>query len=405
VTDKLLPMRLVYHHRTAGRGAEGNHIMALVRALEAAGHCISIVSPPGVDPRQTAGHVPLDKGAKTQRGMNRVWQWVSKQAPQILFELLEIGYNFQAIPRLIAALRRERPSAYYERYAFFLFAGVFVARLFRLPVAIEVNEISGIERARKQILTPVARWIERYVFSRANAIFTVSSFLRDEVLRRGGRAGAVHLMPNAIDPRRFELNGARGKVRHDRGLDGAVVAGFVGWFDHWDRLDLLIDAVATLRDSHPELRLMLVGDGPVAPMLREKVHALGIEDRVILTGAVKRDEVSSYIDAMDICVLPDSNPYGSPMVLFEFMALGKAVVAPDIAPIRDVVEDRQTGIIIPRADAACIAATLRDLLADTTLRTRLGAQSREYVLAHRTWSANASRVVQLTQQAMQGRIS
>jgi glycosyltransferase involved in cell wall biosynthesis len=398
-------MHFVYHHRTAGRGAEGNHIMALVRALEAAGHTVSIVSPPGVEPRKTAGQVPLDKGAGRQRGINRLWHWISNHAPQILFECIEIVYNFQAIRRLVRTLRRERPAAYYERYAFFLFAGVVIARLFRLPVLLEVNEICGIERARKQILTPLARWIERYVFSRADAIFTVSSFLRAEVLSRGGRPGRVHLMPNAIDPRRFELNGSRGTIRREYGLNSAVVAGFVGWFDHWDRLDLLIDAIAVLRDSHPDLRLMLVGDGPVTPALRDKIRAHGITDRVILTGAVKRDEVPAYIDAMDICVLPDSNPFGSPMVLFEFMALGKAVVAPDIAPVRDVVEHRQTGIIIPRADVGGIVATLRDLTADTGLRRRLGTQSREYVFQHRTWAANARHVIQLTEQVIQRKAS
>jgi glycosyltransferase involved in cell wall biosynthesis len=379
--------------------------MALVRALEAAGHCVAIVSPPGIDPRKTAGHIPLDKGAGQQRGINRLWRWISNQAPQILFEFLEIAYNFQAVPRLMAALWRKRPSAYYERYAFFLFAGIFVARLLRLPIIVEVNEVCGIERARKQVLTALARRFERYVFSRADAIFTVSSFLCDEVQRRGARPATVHLMPNAIDPGRFQRNGAAGKLRRDRRLDGCVVVGFVGWFDHWDRLDLLIDAIAELGDDYPDLRLMLVGDGPVTPILRERIEAHGIASRVILTGAVKREDVPAYIDAMDICVMPDSNPYGSPMVLFEFMALGKAVVAPDLAPVRDVLDDGRTGLIVPRANVNRIKEALRRLLADNGLRERLGEQSREYVFTHRTWSANALRVAQLTTKLNEGRTS
>jgi hypothetical protein len=62
-----------------------------VQALEAAGHQVGIVSPPGVDPRRTAGAVPLDKGERTPAGITRLWKWVSCAAPQLLFELAELA--------------------------------------------------------------------------------------------------------------------------------------------------------------------------------------------------------------------------------------------------------------------------------------------------------------------------
>ncbi|MBV9085824.1 MAG: glycosyltransferase family 4 protein [Acidobacteriaceae bacterium] len=398
-------MHFLYHHRTAGRGAEGNHIMALVDPLERAGHTVTIVSPPRVDPRKTAGHVPLDKGASRGRGFSAVWHWISNSAPQVIFEMAELAYNLYASVALAAVIRRKRPDVYYERYAFFLFLGVLTARLFRLPVLLEVNEIAGIERARKQMLVGIAKRVERIVFRRADAIFVVSSFLRDEVIRRGAKPETVHLMPNAIDRRRFHLNGSRNEVRRERGLGSATVAGFVGWFDHWDRLDLLIDAIHELAKTNPKLRLLLVGDGPVAPELRARVEQLRLEDRVILTGAVPRDEVPHYIDAMDICVLPDSNPYGSPMVLFEFMALGKAVIAPDLPPIRDVISDGETGITVPPGNAGSLTATLRRLVDDPALRSQLGGRAQRFVLEHRTWEANANRVFAIAQQTSKGRIA
>ena len=388
-------MKFMYHHRTQGRGGEGQHIASLIRALEAAGHEVTIVSPPGVDPLKTAGAVPVDKGRTKERGIRRLWKWISRHSPQIVFEALELCYNLYAAVRLLPVLRRHPAAVYYERYAFFLFMGVMIAKWYRRPVLLEVNEVVGLKRARGQVLVALAHWLEREIFRRADAIFTVSSFLQQEVLKRGAREGTVHVMPNAVDPQWFEHNGCGMMLRQERGLADATVVGFVGWFDYWDRLDLLVDVVHKIRELFPALRLLLVGDGPITPTLQAKIRQHHLESTVILTGPVPRTQVLHYIDTMDICVLPDSNSFGSPMVLFEFMARGKAVIAPDLLPIRDVVEDHVTGLIVPPGEPAALQRALTLLLEDTFLRLRLGQQARQHIMAYHTWNANGHRVAAL----------
>lgn len=388
-------MRILYHHRTTGRGAEGDHIMAFVTPAENYGHTVTIVSPPGIDPRQCAGTVPLDHGASGASGINRLWQLISKYAPQFVFELAEIAYNVYAAFQVLRAADREQPSLYFERYAFFLFAGVAAARSRGIPVLLEVNEIAGIPRARRQLFVGLAVAIERFVFARADAIFVVSSYLRDRVISRGARPDTVYVMPNAIDPERFEIPRSHDRVRCARQWNNCVVAGFVGWFDGWDRLDILIDACALVVKDAPKLRLLLVGDGPVTPLLRRRIEEHGLQRHVDLTGPVPRHDVPAYIDAMDICVLPDSNLYGSPMVLFEFMASGKAVIAPDLPPIRDVMTNGENGLIIRPGDAQALADALRALLRDSQLRSRLGENARNYVLANRTLQANADEILRV----------
>jgi glycosyltransferase involved in cell wall biosynthesis len=388
-------MKFIYHHRTQGRGGEGLHIASLIRALEAAGHELTLVSPPGVDPLQTAGAVPVDKGMTKERGIHQLWKWISRHSPQIVFEVLELCYNLYAAVRLLPMLQRYPTAVYYERYAFFLFVGVMIARWYRRPVLLEVNEVVGLKRARGQVLGFLARWLERAIFRRADAILTVSSLLQKEVLQRGAREGIVHVIPNAVDPQWFEHNGCGMRLRQECGLTDATVVGFVGWFDFWDRLDLLVDVVQKLRNLYPTLRLLLVGDGPVTPTLQAKIRQHHLESTVILTGPVPRTQVPDYIDAMDICVLPDSNSFGSPIVLFEFMAGGKAVIAPDLSPIRDVVEDHVTGLIVQPGDPESLQQALTRLLDDTFLRLRLGQQARQYVMAYHTWNANGHRVAAL----------
>src|ERR1700759_4550146 len=99
-------MHFLYHHRTAGPGAEGNHILGLVDPLERSGHTVTIVSPPHVDPRKTAGSVPLDKGATRGRGFGALWHWISNRAPQAVFEIAELAYNVYAGVKLSALFCR-----------------------------------------------------------------------------------------------------------------------------------------------------------------------------------------------------------------------------------------------------------------------------------------------------------
>lgn len=389
-------MDVVYHHRTNGRGGESVHIMGLVRGLEAGGHTVEIVSPPGVDPRQTGGAAPVDKGARDVHGLARLWRWASVRAPQVVFELMELGYNLYAARSVGRALDRKPGAVYYERYAFFLFAGVLAAKRRGRVVMLEVNEVVGIERARRQLLQPVMRRIERAVFARADLIFCVSSFLAREADRRGARPGTVHVVPNAVDRALLEQRGTGRAVRARYKIpDDAVVAGFVGWFDHWDRLDLLVEAVGRVAVRHPAVRLLLIGDGPMAEALRAQVSGLGLGAVVIMTGAVPRAVVASYVDAIDIGVLPASNQFGSPIALFEMMGLGKAVIAPDLAPIRDVVVADDTGIIVPPGDRDAMTAALERLLAHPEQRRAIGERARDRVREHHTWPVVAARVAGL----------
>lgn len=387
-------MRFLYHHRTAGRGGEGVHITSVVRALVAAGHHVDVVSPPGVDPLRSGAAVPLDKGATDVGGIERIWKWISCSTPQGLFEVAELAYNLYAAVRLLPPLCRRKHDIFYERYAFFLFAGVCVARLCGRRVILEVNEVAGVQRARSQTFLRLARWSERVTFGLADEILTVSSFLQREVVQRGGRPGRVHVVPNAIDPERF--NQPRNQtVRCRLGLDDTVVVGFVGWFDAWDRLDRLIDVFKHVHERHSHARLLLVGDGPVASELSAAIQRARLEGLVLLTGPIPRAEVPSYIDAMDICVLPDSNTFGSPLVLFEFMAMGKPVIAPDLAPVRDVIDDGATGWIVGREDAAALQAAIERLIAWPALARRVGEAARQRVFERHTWSAVAATVERL----------
>ena len=394
MTETIRDMKFLYHHRTLGRGGEGVHIASLVRALGTLGHTIMVVSPPGVDPLKSAGDLPVDKGKSQVRGVNRIWKFVSCRIPDIFFEILEISYNIYVLFRLGPILKQRNQDVYYERYAFFMFMGVFLAKWLGWPVLLEVNEVVGVQRARNQLLVPLSKWVEKMVFKKADVILTVSSFLKDEVLNRSGKSGAVHVIPNAVGSQFLETNENGENIRTRFGINGATVVGFAGWFDEWDRLDLLIDVFRDVHKEHPHVRLLLVGDGPVTEKLKSQVQQSQLEEVVLLTGPVPRSQILGYIAAMDICVLPDSNVFGSPIVLFEFMGMGKAVIAPDLRPIRDIVEDRKVGLIVQRGDPPSLRQALSLLVGDPAFRVELGQHAQRKIFNKHTWHENGKRVEQ-----------
>ena len=255
----------------------------------------------------------------------------------------------------------------YERHAYFMFMGVLLGKWLRRPVVLEVNELAGFKRARGLVMERLARRIDAWVFSRADHILCVSRVLADEVQKRGANRERVHVLPNAIDPKRFQSSAGGPSLRASLGLEGSMVIGHVGLFYRWDRLDVLIEVVKRIRVLHPEIKVLLVGDGPEMENLKQTARTFGMESAVIFSGPVPRDDVPAYIDAMDICVLPDSNAFGSPIALFEFMAMGKPCVVPDLGPMRDVIDDNATGVMFPHADYEALEKALLRLVEDPAL--------------------------------------
>jgi len=324
-----------------------------------------------------------------------VWKLVSRHMPNFLFELAEIAYNIPASRRLAATLDAERYDLVYERYAFYLVAGTRAAKRRGIPFVLEANEVSGIpERARHQSFPGLCARFERYLFARCTGIHTVSSFLRNMILRQGVPEPRVHVVPNA-----FNVDKVRG-IEHDEalaaklGLAGRRVMGFAGWFDRWDRLDFFIDVFAQVRVKHPGVALMLIGDGPVLADARRAVAERGVAQDVVFTGAVPRTHVLGYLNLLDIAVLPHSNEFGSPVVMFEFMALRKPVVAPRLPPIEDVHVDGRTARLFKPLDAGECRAAIERMLDDPAEARAIADRAYEQLTRQHTWQRNAEMILE-----------
>jgi glycosyltransferase involved in cell wall biosynthesis len=389
-----MPLKILYHHRTQGRGAEGLHISRIVQALRELGHEVVVVSPPGIDPLAPKGETTSGHAGASPVGLASLWKWVGRNLPGFMFEFAEVAYNVPAYFRLRRLLASQKFDLIYERYAFFLLAGVLLARRFEVPFVLEANEVSGIElRVRKQSFPRICVRFERRLFAGCAAIHTVSSYLKRRIVDAGVPAERVFVAPNAFDVRAIADSGRSESLTSRFGLRGKQVIGFAGWFSDWDRLDFLIDVVHQLKPAHPSLALLLIGDGPMVPELRQQIERLGLVDDVVFTGPVPRAQVYEHIALLDVAVLPHSNRFGSPVVMFEFMGLKIPVVAPRLEPIQDVQEHGRTALLFDPLDKEQCVSAIAALLRDPPLGRRLAGTAYDKLLVEHTWIRNAEAIL------------
>ena len=387
-------MKILYHHRTQGHGAEGVHITGIVTALRRSGHEVTLLNPPGVDPESTAGSYLYGQRAGL---VSRLWRWISKWLPQILFELLELSYNVSHASRLRAALRAERYDLIFERYAFFLSTTARMAARRGIALMLEVNEVAGIPRARPLVLRRLAQRMEARTLQRASGVVVVSGFLRDWLHARGVARHKILVLPNAVDQTLFGQSHDSNSVREELSLGPSLVLGFIGWIDPWDNLERLLAVFGDLCQHHRHLKLLLIGDvvgkGVGRDVVPKLIAKLGLEGQVVSLPRVPRAEIPRHIAAMDICVIPDSNDFGSPVVLFEYMAMGRTVVAVDVEPVTDVLVDGENGLLFSKDDPASLTKVLRKAIEDEALRRRLGENARHQVESRHTWDANVEQIL------------
>ncbi|MGH8262336.1 MAG: glycosyltransferase family 4 protein [Steroidobacteraceae bacterium] len=389
------PLRILYHHRTQGRGAEGNHIVSIVSAMRAAGHEVDVLGPPGIDPFDQRETIPVDDKQAKVRGWSSVWRALSLYLPGAVFELAEILYNVPAYFRLRRALRRTRYDVLFERYALYLMAGSWAARRAGCRFALEINEVSGVpDRVRKQHLPRLCAAIERRIFSRCDLAHAVSSYLGDRMVELGVARAHLVVAPNGFDTARIESKEPRSAMRAQFGFERKLVIGFAGWFVPWDRLDFLLSVFTAARRQVPELQLCLVGEGPSARALVAGLAGTTLAGAVTLTGAVARARVCDYIQMFDIGILPHSNLFGSPVVMFEMMGLNVPIVAPRLPPVEDVQSHGRTALLFVPLDVEDCTRQVLELARSSERRRELAAAGYHKLNAEHSWLHTAQHILE-----------
>lgn len=355
------------------------HIDRLVSALRARGHEVRVVGP-GAGPVQAGGrHGGLEKLADRLRAILPAWA----------FELMELAYNLPAYRRLKREAQAFRPDILYERYNLYLLAGLRLKRKLGLPMLLEINAPLAEERARfgNLALKPIARRCENALWRGADWVLPVTQVLAERVARVRGSAG-IAVIHNGTDLGNEPDPGV--DIRSKLGLSDKVVLGFVGFVRPWHGLEWAIHALSRLgKDVH----LLVVGDGPARAALEEQARTLDVAERVHFVGRVPHQEIPAYVRSFDIALQTRAVDYASPLKLFEYMGLGRAIIAPDQPNLREILRPGIDALLFDPDDEASFFSALAELAGDGELRARLGAAARRSIAQTPfTWAENARRV-------------
>lgn len=388
----LLPeVKILYHHRTASKDGQAVHIEEMIAALREQGHEVHVVSP----------------AVASGGGMGAKVGWVHRlraALPKALYELMELAYSWVAYRRLMSAAQAFRPDALYERANLFLLAGVMAKRRLGIPMLLEVNAPLAEERGRfgGLALPWLARWSERTVWRGADGVLPVTRVLGDMVVAAGVPPARITVIPNGINEAHFAAAPTPAEARRRLGWGPGIVLGFTGFVRDWHGVDRALRWMAS-SDAPQDAKLLLVGDGPVREDLERLGRELGLGDRFRVTGFVDRHEVPALVASFDIALQPAVTTYASPLKLFEYLALGKAIVAPAVPNIQEVLTDGANALLFDPVDEAAFARVLTRLAHDDALRQRLGEAARRSITEQGlTWQANARRVAALFA-SLQGR--
>ncbi len=220
------------------------------------------------------------------------------------------------------------------------------------------------------------RWLYRHA---TDLVVTVTQSIRRQyVASELARPDRVVALPGGVDAERFQPKIDGAAFRASLGVEADVpLVGIVSGFRVMKGHMVVIETAARLAAEGRRFRMAFIGDGAMEPAVRRAVATARLEDRISLTGFA--DDLPATMAAFDVALYPALESDGMSRVLFEYLAMGRAVVASRVGVVPDVLVDGASALLVPAGEPAPLAAAIARLIDDTGLSARLGAAAVELV--------------------------
>lgn len=328
-------------------------------------------------------------------------------------EIASIAHNQtlkHALPELLA---REKPDVIYQRHSEFIYVTSQIAAQYQIPLLLEVNGIETWVKKNWGRLTfkRLSLQSEKVQFQSADALFVISEVLKTELLQHFNLpAEKVYVNPNGVDVSIFSdtIDASAFFKTLSPGLQtrwqGKFLCGFVGTFGDWHGVDVLAKAVKPTVEKNPAVHFVLIGDGKLRKTVEDILDADGVRSSVTMLGLVPHDLVPKYLSLCEVLLSPHVQNtdgtvfFGSPTKLFEYMGMGKAIIAAGVGQIADVIEHERNGLIMRHRDHNDLAEKILYLVERPDLRKQLGKAARKDAAEKFSWKENAQRVLNVFEQ-------
>ena len=308
----------------------------------------------------------------------------------------------------------------YYRCSLFCTAGNRMADALNIPLIMELNsfetenwnesvrplirrKFGRVAGTLANVITPLLTLLIRHwqnaCITRADLIIVVSNVLKEELIQQGIASKKILVVPNGVDPEMFTYNPEASKlVRAQYGIHHSdIVVGFIGTFGNWHGIPELTQAVEQLR-GHDNLSFLFMGEGSERAAM---MHKLKDDKNVHFSGLIPFEQVPTHLSACDILIVSNNwNPssgrtfFGSPTKLFEYMAMGRAIVGSELGQVSDILRNGENAITFTPGDVAGLIEAIKIAITDPDLRARIGTNARSDVINKYTWKSNANRIVE-----------
>ncbi|MCX7019346.1 MAG: glycosyltransferase family 4 protein [Candidatus Sumerlaeota bacterium] len=293
-----------------------------------------------------------------------------------------------------------QPDAIYERNALYQTAGQKWCQRLRLPRILEVNTLLAREQSHRLRAARLADTCERQLWRRERAIIAVSQILKTLMIKTArideSRMAGFVVSPVAVNPDFFRPDTMPADLSRF-GLNGKRIAGYMGTLTVWHGVDLFFDAARILREAgEPVVIAAFGGDPQRADRLRKRAVEENVDSHLRFLGSVPHNDVPSYLAAMDIGLIPDTQDWSSPTKFFELAAMERPVVAACCPAVEEVFgSEEMPGMLFERGNARDMVRCILDTLHNPSLAATRGRAGRRRVLGNYSWSCNIRRIMTL----------
>ena len=395
-------------------GGSVGHIAGIVNGLEKSGYKITFA------------------GAEEPVMLNGDVKFYPISLPETFGVPTELNYyRFQEtyVKQIERTHSINKPAFIYQRVSLANYAGVVLSRYYKVPLIAEYNgsEAWVAKNWGKPLrYHELAVSAEDALLRHAHLIVAVSDVLKDELLERGIDPGRIVVYPNCVDPEIYSQK----RIGYEETVNlrkkyniaqNAKIVTFVGTFGQWHGAEILAKAIRYLSENEANwleennVHFMLVGDGLKMPDVKKELDN-GIAHRyVTLTGLVEQAKAPLYLAASDVLVSPHvpnedgSRFFGSPTKLFEYMAMGKGIVASELEQIGDILSpglkinatiknnstigDDMVAVLTTPGNVADLICGIRFLVEHPDVSAILGENARQKVLNHYTWQHHVDAIL------------
>lgn len=392
-------MHIAYLHYLTSDASGLHHVRQFAEAARGLGHRVDI------HPMNFHYQVESDDDGEASRPSmaQRLRGVLKRRFSRWLHEPKEFLWNVRYVRKEVELLAAEPPDLLLVRDHIPTASCVTSARRLGLPLVLEMNAPAD---ELKLFLDSYVHYplipdrLERHKVRGADAITVVSEALKDYLVKKHRvEPTKFTANPNGADLDRFHPGIPVDPDLPTELVEGGPVVGFVGSFETWHGSGLLAHMAREVGRQRPSSRFLFVGDGPERRHLLSATADLG--SRAHLTGWVDHRRVAGLIAAFDIGVVAEAGFYMSPLKVVEWMAAGRAVVAPRYGPLEELIDDGVHGLLFPPKDPDALIQCVLRLLDDGELRQRLGEAAHGRVRSSLTWRHNAERALAVAEQTLE----